>query len=207
MMLGPQLFITISQGANMDFKDDIALYLESLQKTIDSLDQKEINSFLWLLMEAYECGSKIFVFGNGGSGATASHFAGDMNKGVSYGLEKRFRVMPLVDNMATITAYSNDLSYDLVYVEQLKNFIEDGDLVIGISGSGKSKNVVLAIEYANERGNQTMGITGYDGGILKKIAKNSMNVGINDMQITEDIHMIMAHLTMKVISDHLRNTK
>jgi D-sedoheptulose 7-phosphate isomerase len=187
----------------MDFARGIDSYLASLQSAISHLDRGEIEVFLNVLMEAYERGSRLFVFGNGGSGATASHFAGDMNKGVSFGLDKRFKFMPLVDNMATITAYSNDVSYDLVFVEQLKNFIEDGDVVIGISGSGNSKNVILAIEYANARGNTTLGITGYDGGKLKQIAKHSVNAGIDDMQVTEDIHMIIAHLTMKVLSTHL----
>jgi D-sedoheptulose 7-phosphate isomerase len=191
----------------MDFKNGIASYLELLQATISSLDRSEIEAFLKALMDAYERGSKIFVFGNGGSGATASHFAGDMNKGVSYGLDKRFRVISLVDNSATVTAYANDVSYDLVFVEQLKNFIEDGDIVIAISGSGNSKNVLLAVEYANERGNLTLGITGYDGGKLKRTAKLSVNANVKDMQVTEDLHMMIAHLTMKVLCDHLQPGK
>lgn len=156
-------------------------------------------------MNAYKEGSTIFVFGNGGSAATASHFATDLNKGISYGLEKRFRVMALTDNFSTVSAYSNDTSYDDVFVEQMKNFIKPGDLVIGISGSGNSKNVLNAVEYANSRGNITVGITGYDGGKLRQIAKHSVNANIKDMQISEDIHMILGHLTMKVLNGVIRN--
>jgi D-sedoheptulose 7-phosphate isomerase len=191
----------------MGFKDGITAYLDTLRATIDALDRDEIDEFLGVMLAAYERGSRIFVFGNGGSASTASHFAGDLNKGVSYGLEKRFRVIPLVDNVATITAYSNDQSYDVAFVEQLKNFIEDGDVVVGISGSGNSKSIVSAIEFANARGNETVGITGYDGGILKRIAKHSLNANIDDMQVTEDIHMIFSHLTMKVLSRHLGTDK
>ena len=99
--------------------------------------------------------------GNGGSGASASHAAGDLNKGVSYGREKRFRVISLNDNLATLTAYANDVSYVDVFVEQLKNFLRPGDLVIAISGSGNSPNVLKAIEYANQQGAITVGLTGF----------------------------------------------
>ena len=189
----------------MKFEEPIKNYLNLLQKTISSLNSAEIDNFLDVLMTAYNAGSTIFIFGNGGSAATASHFATDLNKGISYGLEKRFRVMALTDNFSTVSAYSNDTSYDDVFVEQMKNFIKPGDLVIGISGSGNSKNVIKAIEYANASGNTTVGITGYDGGKLRQFAKYSVNANINDMQISEDIHMILGHLTMKLLNGAIRN--
>lgn len=189
----------------MKFEEPIKNYLNVLQNTISSLDSAEIDNFLDVLMNVYNNGSTIFIFGNGGSAATASHFATDLNKGISYGLEKRFRVMALTDNFSTVSAYSNDTSYDDVFVEQMKNFIKPGDLVIGISGSGNSKNVIKAIEYANLLGNTTVGITGYDGGKLRKLAGHSVNANINDMQISEDIHMILGHLTMKVLNGIIRN--
>jgi D-sedoheptulose 7-phosphate isomerase len=189
----------------MKFEEPIKNYLNELQNTISSLNSAEIDNFLDVLMNAYNNGSTIFIFGNGGSAATASHFATDLNKGISYGLEKRFRVMALTDNFSTVSAYSNDTSYDDVFVEQMKNFIKPGDLVIGISGSGNSKNVIKAIEYANSHGNPTVGITGYDGGKLRQIANHSVNANIKDMQISEDIHMILGHLTMKVLNGIIRN--
>lgn len=189
----------------MKFEKQITNYIESLQDTISKLNSTEIDNFLDVLMNAYNNGSTIFIFGNGGSAATASHFATDLNKGISFGLEKRFRVMALTDNFSTVSAYSNDTSYDDVFVEQMKNFIKPGDLVIGISGSGNSKNVIKAIEYAKSSGNTTVGITGYDGGKLRQIANHSVNANINDMQISEDIHMILGHLTMKVLNGVIRN--
>jgi D-sedoheptulose 7-phosphate isomerase len=141
--------------------------------------------------------------GNGGSASTASHFACDLNKGVSLNLANRFRVIPLTDNLPTIMAYANDLSYEEIFIEQLKNFLAPGDLVIGISGSGNSVNVTRAVEYAVSQGNTTIGITGYDGGRLKKIADYSFNAGINDMQISEDLHMITAHILMRLLCEKL----
>ncbi len=188
----------------MKFENPITNYIDTLQKTISMLDKSEINAFLETLMKAYEQDATIFIFGNGGSAATASHFATDFNKGISYGLEKRFRVMALTDNYSTVSAYSNDTSYDDVFIEQMKNFIKDNDIVIGISGSGNSKNVIKAIEYANARGNTTIGITGYDGGTLRKITKLSVNANIRDMQISEDIHMILCHLSMKVLDGFIK---
>jgi D-sedoheptulose 7-phosphate isomerase len=174
-------------------------YISQLKDTLDSLNRNEIVELANVLENARFNGNRVFIFGNGGSGSTASHFACDINKGVSLGLEKRHRIIALTDNIPTILAYSNDISYDEVFVEQLKNFIEPGDIVIGISGSGNSKNVIKAIEYANEKKNITVGITGYGGGKLKEIASISVNANKNDMQISEDVHMILVHLMMKML--------
>lgn len=189
----------------MKFETPIRNYLSLLQNTISSINNKEIDTYLNILMTAYEQEATIFIFGNGGSAATASHIATDLNKGISYGLDKRFRVMALTDNFSTVSAYSNDTSYEDVFVEQMKNFIRDKDIVIGISGSGNSKNVIKAIEYANSRGNTTIGITGYTGGMLRQIASHTVNANINDMQVSEDIHMILGHLTMKVLNNFIKN--
>lgn len=178
----------------------IDTYLSELKNTIDALSRKEIVQFSELLEKTRQEGKRVIIFGNGGSGATASHFACDINKGVSLGKSKRYKVIALTDNIATILAYSNDLSYDDVFVEQMKNFIEEGDLIVGISGSGNSKNVLKAIEYANERGNFTVGLTGFSGGKLREISSLSINANVNDMQISEDIHMMLVHVLMKVLS-------
>lgn len=179
--------------------EEIKIYLTELSITLAKLNYKEFEAFLQALVKAYKKENNIFIFGNGGSGLTASHFASDLNKGVSYGKRKRFKVIPLADNIATIMAYANDVSYEDIFVEQLKNFLTTGDIVIGISGSGNSKNVLKAITYANKKGNTTVGLTGFDGGLLKKIAKISVNANVNCMQKSEDIHLITAHLTTKVL--------
>jgi D-sedoheptulose 7-phosphate isomerase len=187
----------------MKISEGVHQYLNQLNDTIRSLNTDEITSVANALLDAYNRNANIFVCGNGGSALTASHLACDLNKGVSYGLEKRFKVIPLTDNMGTIMAYSNDVSYECIFVEQMKNFFLKGDVVIGISGSGNSPNVLRAVEYANENEGITIGLTGYDGGSLKKQAAYSINANINDMQISEDIHMIMCHLLMKVFKTQL----
>lgn len=175
-------------------------YLSQLKEALDNLNRNEITQLAELLENARLAGQRVFIFGNGGSGSTASHFACDINKGVSLGKERRHRIMALTDNIPTILAYSNDMSYDDIFVEQLKNFLEPGDLVIGISGSGNSKNVIKAIQYANSKQNYTIGITGYGGGELRRIVALSINANKNDMQISEDVHMILVHLLMKMLT-------
>lgn len=183
-----------------DFLPEITSYMSTLKGTLDALDKNEINTFINLLLKARDEDRTIFIMGNGGSAATASHFCCDFNKGASYGYEKRFKFLCLNDNVATMMAYSNDVSYEDAMVEQLKNFFKEGDYVIGISGSGNSVNVVKAVEYANRHEGVTIGLTGYKGGKLKQICHYSVNMGINDMQISEDLHMMIDHLAMKVIT-------
>ena len=176
-------------------------YFNNLKQTIDKIDRLEIQNFINLLEHSRELGKTIYIMGNGGSASTASHFCCDFNKGVSYGksLSKRYKCICLNDNVATMMAYANDVSYDDVFVEQLKNFVEAGDLVIGISGSGNSENVVRAINYANSKGAETISLTGYSGGILKNISKHTLHMPIDNMQIAEDLHMIMFHLTVSLL--------
>ncbi len=186
-----------------DFSDDITSYLTKLQETIEKLNKDEINKFINMLLEARDNEKQIFIMGNGGSASTASHFCCDFNKGSSYGYDKRFKFICLNDNVPGMMAYANDVSYDDIFVESLKNFFYPGDYVIGISGSGNSKNVLKAIEYAKENGGVTIGLTGYDGGKLKQLCDHSVNMNVNDMQISEDLHMMMDHLSMKVITNRM----
>lgn len=173
-------------------------YFSRLKTAIDNLNRDEIDNFINILNYAKENGKNIFIMGNGGSAATASHFCCDFNKGMSCNQDKRFKLICLNDNVATMLAYANDVSYDDVFVEQLKNFLTKDDIVIGISGSGNSKNVLKAIEYANIIGATTFGMVGFNGGMLKKIANHSIHVNINDMQITEDIHMMLCHMLYSI---------
>lgn len=182
-----------------DFKPAIAGYVQRLQEAIDRLDHNAVNLFIQTLLRARREKRRIFIMGNGGSAATASHFCCDFNKGASGEGFPRFRFICLNDNMPTLMAYANDQSYNDVFVEQLKNLFEPGDVVIGISGSGNSANVLKAMEYANANGGQTIGLCGYNGGKLKNVASMSIHIAVNDMQISEDLHMILDHLCMKVI--------
>ena len=174
-------------------------YCKSLQQAIDTIPADAAVRFLELLERAYQEGHQVFLMGNGGSGANASHAAGDLNKGASYGREKRFRALCLNDNVATLTAYANDVSYVDVYVEQLKNFLQAGDLVIAISGSGNSPNILRAIEYANQKGAVTVGLTGFNGGKLAGLAQLPVHIPVNDMQKVEDIHMMLFHAAMQIL--------
>ena len=183
----------------MDYVADIEGYFEKLRSTLDRISRDELNGFLNLLVDALVAERRIYIMGNGGSAATASHFVADFNKGLSYGKKRRFRCICLNDNIATLMAYANDVSYEDVFVEQLKNFLEPGDLVIGISGSGNSKNVVNAVEYANAHGAITLGLSGYDGGVLKKTAMHGVHIPVMDMQVTEDLHMVLDHMAYAVL--------
>ena len=188
-------------------KKQINGYLEKLTNTINAMDTNAVETCANILLDAYENEKRIFICGNGGSAATASHFACDINKGVSYGLEKRFKVIPLTDSLSTITAYTNDVDYDAIFVEQLKNFFQEGDVIIGISGSGNSQNVLNAMDYVNANGGITIGWTGFSGGKLKEISKYSVNANIDDMQVSEDIHMILTHLMMKTLRKSLTGSE
>jgi D-sedoheptulose 7-phosphate isomerase len=187
----------------MDFTQKIDAYLKKLNHTIEQLNQKDISEVLNILADAYQTGKKIIIFGNGGSASTASHLASDFNKGVSLGKSKRFKVISLCDNIPTIMAISNDQNYDDIFLIQIQNFLEPQDVVIGISGSGNSINVLKAIEYANEQGATTIGFTGYDGGKLKEVANHSLDANIDDMQISEDIHIIFNHMMMQILCEVL----
>jgi len=176
-------------------------YLQELNQTLEQIRPEEFEAFVDELHGALRRGSFIFICGNGGSGATASHFAADLNKGVSYGRSRRFKVVSLNDNIPTITAYANDVSYEDVFVEQLKNFLSPDDLVIAISGSGNSRNVIKAVDYANANGGRTFGICGYGGGELKRACGKSLSLEIMDMQKVEDAHVVMIHCVMQYLRD------
>ncbi len=169
-------------------------YKTELLKALDTVDLSLVNQAIELFKDARANGRHIFVCGNGGSASTASHFACDIVKGASYNRNQRFRIMALTDQLATITAYANDVSYDSVYVEQLRNFAQTSDLVMGISGSGNSPNVLRALEYANSIGCKTIALTGRDGGKLGPLAQLNIQVGAPHMGRIEDAHMIVCHM-------------
>lgn len=183
----------------MDYKNYIQDYLDLERKTLDSLDLEEIAQVLELFLAAYQAEGTIYVFGNGGSASTASHMANDFNKGISEYVDKKFRMVCLNDNVATLMSIANDISYEEVFRFQLRNKLRPGDLVIGISGSGNSPNVVNAVEYAKSQGIPTVGFTGFDGGRLKELADCGFHVPLRNMQVVEDLHLVINHLLMNVV--------
>lgn len=177
--------------------DFLKKYLRELSELFDAINTKEFESLIESLKVAYEGKSQIFICGNGGSASTASHIACDLNKGVSFEKDKRFKIICLSDNIPTIMAYANDVSYNDIFAEQLKNYMSKNDLIIGISSSGNSENVLKAIRFGNKNGGKTFGICGYGGGKLKDIAQRSLVINCNDTQKVEDIHLIIFHCAMQ----------
>ena len=174
-------------------------YSEGLKAALDAVAADPVEEFVELLEKACQEGRQVFLMGNGGSGSTASHAAADLNKGVSLGQPQRFRAICLNDSLPTMTAYANDVSYDDIFVEPLKNFLRPGDVVIGISGSGNSPNVLKAIHYANQQGAITVGFCGFQGGKLVRLAQLALLVPVHDMQKVEDIHLMIFHVAMQVL--------
>jgi len=169
-------------------------YRQQLEKMLSGLDLAKVQKAIAWLAEAREQGRQIFVFGNGGSASTASHFATDLVKGASYGRARRFRILALTDSLPTITAYANDTGYENVFVEQLKNFAREGDVVIGISSSGNSPNVIRAIEYAASAGCRTIGLTGGDGGKLGPLVQIEIRAPETHTGRIEDAHFVICHM-------------
>ena len=175
-------------------------YLANLKRIMNAFDLARFDALVDGLIQAYQQQKTIFVMGNGGSGSIASHFACDINKGCCMDLEKRFKMICLNDNLPTMLAYANDVSYHVVFEEQLKNFFRTGDLVIGISGSGNSENVLRAIRYARDHGGWTIGMSGYSGGKLADLVDISLLVPAEDMQKVEDMFMIAIHMIMQIVN-------
>jgi len=187
----------------VDFKKDIKDYYAREVKVIEDLDVDELNGAMNCLLEHYEKDATIYVFGNGGSSATASHMVCDFNKGTCANVERRFRFVCLNDNVPTLMAVANDMSFEDVFYYQLENKLNKGDLILAISGSGNSHNVVKAVEYAKKIGCEVIGMTGYDGGKLDRMADFHLHVPADDMQITEDLHMGFDHMIMQIFWKYL----
>lgn len=181
-------------------KNLIKSYFDREIEVMKRLNIDEINAAVQAVWAAYEREAVIYIFGNGGSSATASHFASDFNKGISENKEKKFRFVCLSDNVPMMMAVANDFSYDDVFRVPLMGRLRPTDLVIGISGSGNSKNVIRAVEYAKEVGAPVVGITGYHGGRLRELADYHMDVMDDDMQISEDLHMVFDHMMYFVLN-------
>ena len=182
----------------MDYLSEIRQYIDLEISVLQKLDFNEINVLMNAIDETRKHGATVYIMGNGGSAATASHFVNDFNKGISEYIEKKFNFICLNDNTPTVLAIANDIGYESIFEFQLRGKVKKDDLVIGISGSGNSINILKAIELAKSAGALTAGLTGYDGGKLRKMVDIPVHVPVMSMQVTEDIHMIIDHMMMAI---------
>lgn len=169
-------------------------YVQEIQTTLGQLPWDEIHQIIDILRDACLEGRQVLTLGNGGSAATASHFACDLGKGTRMPGGNRFRVVALTDNMVTFSAYANDCGYEHVFSQQLASLMQPGDVVIGISGSGNSANVINAMQAAREGGATTIGFVGFDGGRLKDVVDFCLHIENNCMEQVEDVHLVLEHL-------------
>ena len=172
---------------------NVSEYLAQVGEALRKVVCIDIERVVQVLLQTHDAGRTIFLFGNGGSASLASHMACDLGKGMSDVLDKRIRVLSLTDNVALLTAWANDIAYDQVFAEQLKNFIQPGDIAFAISGSGNSPSVLAGLRTAKGAGAITMGLTGFQGGKMKQLCDVCVVVPSENMQIIEDMHMILAH--------------
>ncbi|HUJ82383.1 MAG TPA: SIS domain-containing protein [Candidatus Acidoferrales bacterium] len=178
-------------------------YVDELRAILERLDYAMIDRFTEAIWRGYEQGRTLFIFGNGGSAALASHLATDMGKGTVAGERARLRVISLTDNVPLMTAWANDFGYDNIFAEQLRGLVQRGDLAFAISGSGNSKNVVLGIEAAREAGATAMVLTGFDGGRVKELCELCLVVPSNNMQHVEDAHLCAAHAIFTAVRERM----
>ncbi len=185
---------------------DFPTYCKEFQALIARVDAGEVEALADAIERTYRAGRFIFLIGNGGSGANASHLCEDLAKGTltDFERQKRMKVLSLTDNTPYVLALANDLGYESIFVEQLRNLAAAGDLLIAISGSGNSPNVLRAVEWANAHGLATFGITGYDGGRLRALAQAGLHVPCFNMGTVEAVHGVVFHYLVDVLRERLR---
>ncbi len=182
-------------GAQLDVHD----YIRRLHEELDRVDRGEIETMAAAIYDAWEHEHFVYILGNGGSGTTATHMSEDLGKSslreedLKDENKKRLKVMSLTDNLGWILAVGNDVGYDQIFVQQLMNYGRAGDLVIAISGSGNSPNVLAAVDWANRHGLKTFGLTGFDGGKLRQMAQQGLHVPLDDMGMVESVHLALFH--------------
>ncbi len=190
-------------GGSQEF---ISTYLVGLRATLDRLPHDDVHAFTRSLHNAYDRGTQVFVIGNGGSAATASHMACDLCKtvlGKAPGGKKRFRVIALTDNVPLLTAWGNDVGYETVFAEQLRNFAQAGDLLVVITGSGNSPNIVEAVHAARALGLRTVGLLGFNGGDVRRLLDQTIIIESDNYGYIEDAHMILTHLVTAYFKEAL----
>ena len=188
---------------------DIAKYLKAVQATINDLDPAVLGSFANHLESAYNNSQTIYIIGNGGSAANASHFAQDLAKGIFFEkpVTKTMKAISLTDNIAHITAIANDTGYQNIFSAQLNTYAQDSDVLICISGSGNSENIVEAVKAAKQKNMFVIGVTGFDGGQLKTMANFSVHVPLHEMCTVESIHSVIFHLIVLELRERLAGQK
>ena len=180
-------------------------YFSELNKGIRSVYKRDLNEIIRIILEGFKNNKRVFICGNGGSAATASHFMNDLNKLCSVEGKKRFKALALTDNVPLMTAWANDDTYDSIFVEQLKNLMEENDICMVISGSGNSENLIKAVKFAKEMKGTTIGLLGFDGGKLKDIVNKSVIVRSNNYGVIEDAHLALCHIIANCIRDTIKN--
>jgi D-sedoheptulose 7-phosphate isomerase len=184
---------------------DVRPFLDRVSQELARVEPAQVRALADAIHACYRQGRFVFLCGNGGSGSNASHFCEDLGKGTlrrqdfDDDRKKRLRILSLTDNTPYILAWGNDEGFERVFVEQLKNLASPGDLLIAISGSGNSPNVLRAVEWANRNGVNTFGCTGFSGGKLRTLAQQNLHVPLDDMGIVESIHLVVFHWVV----DHL----
>jgi D-sedoheptulose 7-phosphate isomerase len=185
--------------------DSIRQYIQEFQNIIGQTPVLQIERTVDLLHKTWKRSRKIFILGNGGSASTASHMANDLAKATIVPGKPRVKVIPLTDCVSLITAWANDSSYESIFKEQLENLLEEGDLVLGISASGNSPNVLLAMEFARERGAATIGWTGMTGGKLRSMVDHCVQSPTDDVGMIEGAHMVIEHLIAKELLKRIKD--
>jgi D-sedoheptulose 7-phosphate isomerase len=187
----------------MDFGARTQTYFNDVKRALDRIPADVLSRIYETVLLAYEEDRQVFIIGNGGSAANASHAACDLGKGTAHPGRRRFRVVSLADNTPVSTAYANDLSYDQIFAEPIRTLAREGDLVIALSGSGNSPNVLEGVRAAREVGAHSVALTGYQGGGLKDLADETLIVPSSNMQHIEDCHLILCHIIYHGVRDHV----
>ena len=183
---------------------EISTYFDQISVLVLKIPSKNIEKLVRIVFEAYKKGRRVFIFGNGGGSATSSHFVCDLAKGTVTTGKPRLKAVSLSDNIPLITAWANDTDYTNTFGEQLKNLVEEGDVVIGLSGSGMSPNVINAFRVANKAGAISVLLSGYNGGEAVHVADTSIIVPSEDMQHIEDIHLMLCHIVFRMVRKMIR---
>jgi len=185
--------------SSMTTKFTVLEYIAAHARLVTQLDISAFQQGIQMVKEAFENGKKILTCGNGGSASTASHYITDWSKMITLGTGKKFRGVCLSDNVGLITAYGNDLSYADVFAGQVDAMMDEGDLLVAVSGSGNSPNILKAIEAAHRADGKVLGIVGYDGGKMAPMCDHNVWAPSLDMQLCEDVHLMFGHLVMKAL--------
>jgi len=192
-----------------DSPNNYSVYLSELRKVLDTLPLEEISQAADILFECYQADHTVFTFGNGGSGALASHLVADLGKGTHFpgpkelATVRRLKAVAVTDNMPMVTAWANDTQYEDVFMRQIENFLQPGDVALAISGSGNSPNVLKALEFARNVGATTIGLGGFGGGKMKELLDCPIIVPSDNMQRVEDAHVIISHMIFLDLKDRI----